>query len=172
MLLDAILMDHQEQVRILSYEERFAADFARLNREWLEAYGLLEEADLKYLDHPRESILDQGGEILIAVLDERVVGACAILRAGDTVVELAKLAVAPDAQGRGIGRRLTLAAIERARSLGVERVELMSNRQLTTAIRLYESLGFRSCAAPGQYLLCDSGRVHGAYPHMIQSVLY
>jgi len=141
-------MPDQEQVKILSYEERFAADFARLNREWLEGYGLLEEADVKYLDRPRETIIDLGGEILFAVAAERVVGACAILRVNSAVVELAKLAVAPDARGRGIGRRLTLAAIAHARSLGAERVVLMSNNKLASAIRLYESLGFQHAPLP------------------------
>lgn len=142
------VMDRQEQVRIRGYEDRFAADFARLNREWLEGFGLLEEADAKYLDQPRESIIDLGGEILFAVTAERVVGACAILRIDFAVVELAKLAVAPDARGRGIGRQLTLAAIDHARSLGAERIVLMSNRKLASAIRLYESLGFQHAPLP------------------------
>jgi len=141
-------MPDQEQVTILGYEERFDADFARLNREWLEGSGLLEEADVKYLDQPRETIINLGGEILFAVAAEQVVGTCAILRVDFTVVELAKLAVAPAAQGRGIGRRLTLAAIDRARSLGAERVVLVSNSKLAAAIRLYESLGFRHAPLP------------------------
>jgi ribosomal protein S18 acetylase RimI-like enzyme len=145
---DATRMDRMEQIMIRGYEDRFAADFARLNREWLEGFGLLEEADLKYLDHPRESILDHGGEIFVAVDGELVVGACAVLRIDHAVVELAKLSVAPDARGRGIGRRLTLAAIAHAQSLGAERVVLVSNSQLAPAIRLYESLGFRHAPLP------------------------
>ena len=141
-------MQDQEQVKILSYEDRFAADFARLNREWLEGFNLFEEADAKHLDAPREAIIDTGGEIFFAVAGERVVGACAILRVNSAVVELAKLAVAPDAQGRGIGRRLTLAAIAHAGAMGAERVVLVSNSKLTSAIRLYESLGFRHAPLP------------------------
>jgi hypothetical protein len=57
-------MTGDEQIEVRRFEDRFAADFARLNREWLEGFGLLEATDLKYLDHPRESIIDHGGEIL------------------------------------------------------------------------------------------------------------
>ncbi|WP_162806621.1 GNAT family N-acetyltransferase [Sphingosinicella terrae] len=55
------------------------------------------------------------------------------------------VAVAPEAQGRGVGRRLFADLIARARSAtpGVERIELVVREGLTHAIRLYESVGFR-----------------------------
>jgi len=137
-----------DQVEVVRFEDRFAADFARLNREWLEGFGLLEATDLKYLDHPRESIIDHGGEILFAVFDERVIGSCAIVRIDSTTVELAKLAVAPEARGRGLGRQLTVAAIDYALTLGAERMVLLSNHQLVPAIRLYVSLGFQHASLP------------------------
>jgi ribosomal protein S18 acetylase RimI-like enzyme len=141
-------MESPERIKIQKYEDRFAADFARLNRLWLEGYNLLEESDLKTLDHPRESILDRGGEIFVAVDGELLIGTCAIVPVESAVMELVKLTVAPEARGRGIGRRLTDMAIGQARALGAERVVLLSNNQLETAIRLYESLGFRHAPLP------------------------
>lgn len=129
-------------IAIVGYEDRFADDFARLNREWLDAHGLYEEADGKQLYAPRREIIDAGGEIFIAVKDGQVVGTCALVRMSHGMFELAKLAVAREVRGAGLGRRLSAFAIERARKLGATRVALVSSTKLTTALRLYESMGF------------------------------
>jgi ribosomal protein S18 acetylase RimI-like enzyme len=50
--------------------------------------------------------------------------------------------VSPTAQGRGAGRALTVACIDRARAAGASGVALHSAEWMTTAHRLYESLGF------------------------------
>lgn len=141
-------MTDTDSIRILEYDDRFAADFGRINRAWLEDYGLLEDADVRVLEDPRGTILDAGGAILVAVEAGRVLGTCAVIPSGAGAVELAKLAVVPDARGRGLGRRLTLAALARARAMGATRVELVSNHRLADAIRLYESLGFRHAPMP------------------------
>jgi ribosomal protein S18 acetylase RimI-like enzyme len=52
------------------------------------------------------------------------------------------LAVAPEAQGHGVGTALTRALIERARADGRARIALLSLTSMTTAHRLYERLGF------------------------------
>jgi ribosomal protein S18 acetylase RimI-like enzyme len=52
------------------------------------------------------------------------------------------LAVDPAAQGRGVGRALSLACVERARSVAAQRVALHSTSWMVTAHRLYESIGF------------------------------
>jgi ribosomal protein S18 acetylase RimI-like enzyme len=53
------------------------------------------------------------------------------------------LAVAPEAQGRGIGRALVEACIDRARTEGRPGLALHTRPVMTAAQRLYESLGFR-----------------------------
>jgi GNAT superfamily N-acetyltransferase len=53
------------------------------------------------------------------------------------------LAVAPDVQGRGAGRALVVACIERARAAGSPGLGLHTRPFMTAAHRLYESLGFR-----------------------------
>jgi len=56
--------------------------------------------------------------------------------------EFRMLAVAPAAQGRGVGRALTGLVIERARDDGESSIVLSSLDLMSTAHRLYESLGF------------------------------
>lgn len=53
------------------------------------------------------------------------------------------MAVSPDHQGHGTGRKLITAALDRARELGARRIDLESNAQLTSAVHLYEAFGFR-----------------------------
>ena len=52
------------------------------------------------------------------------------------------LAVAPVAQGRGVGEALTRACVERAVAAGRRRVRLHSTEWMTAAHRLYGRLGF------------------------------
>ena len=53
------------------------------------------------------------------------------------------LAVALEAQGRGVGEALTRACIDRAVAAGRGQIVLHSTEWMTTAHRIYERLGFR-----------------------------
>lgn len=137
-------------MKIILFEERYASDFARLNREWLEGFGLLEGADAKHLDSPRESIIDNGGQIFFAVESEVVLGTCAAIPHSAEVIEIAKLAVAPSVQRHGIGRLLIQTVIDYARRIGARKVSLVSSTRLGSALRLYESMGFAHAPLPAQ----------------------
>ncbi|MBL0171050.1 MAG: GNAT family N-acetyltransferase [Gemmatimonadaceae bacterium] len=133
---------------VQTYRPEFRSDFERLNRAWLESHALLEAADLVYLEDPEGQIVAKGGQIFFALDGNEVTGTCAAIPVSASVMELAKLAVTPAAQGRGVGRRLTLAVLEYARAAGARDVVLTSNTLLTSAIHLYESLGFRHAEMP------------------------
>jgi len=90
-------------------------------------------------------------EVLVAVdSKERVLGGVTYLgRPGplaaiDDPAEagIRFLAVAPDAQGRGVGAALVAACVQRARSDGKEWLSLQTTGPMTTAQRLYERAGF------------------------------
>lgn len=135
-------------MEIIAYQDRHADDFARLNREWLDQFGLYEEADGKHLYSPRETILEIGGEIFIVERDGRVVGTCALVPEGHDVYEIAKLVVSQESRGEGLGRRLATFAVDRARERGAVRVVLLSSSKLGAALTLYESLGFERRPMP------------------------
>jgi putative acetyltransferase len=132
-----------DAISIVPYDDAHAPDFDRLNRAWLEEHGLLEEGDLKHLEHPRMSILDKGGAIFVALAGDVVVGTCGVVPMGPGVVELVKLAVDEQARGSGLGNRLSVAAIAWARSQGAQKLALVSSTKLRSALRLYERLGFQ-----------------------------
>jgi ribosomal protein S18 acetylase RimI-like enzyme len=138
----------EQTVKISPFEDCYAGAFKSLNLEWLEGYNLYEPSDLKYLDYPRQVIIEPGGDIFLALINDTVVGTVAILKQDDHVAELAKLAVVPDFQGRGIGGRLVRASVERAREMGFQKIVLVSNTRLKTAVHLYESMGFIHAPVP------------------------
>jgi ribosomal protein S18 acetylase RimI-like enzyme len=117
--------------------------FRTLNEEWIERYFRVEPKEAIILADPKGTILDAGGKIFFAVLDDRCVGCCALRRMSDTEFEVAKMAVTPACQGAGIGRKLLHTVIEAGRSSGARRLYLETNHELKPAIRLYESMGFR-----------------------------
>src|SRR5438045_3701716 len=56
------------------------------------------------------------------------------------------VAVAPDHQHDGIGRRLMAFAEERARALGHDELRLFTNARMTRNIRIYRRLGYSEAA--------------------------
>ncbi len=71
------------------------------------------------------------------------------------------LAVAPEAQGRGVGAALVAACMERARAAGKARMLLHTTAPMTVAHRLYERAGFRR--DPGLDRVLDDGLLLLAY---------
>jgi ribosomal protein S18 acetylase RimI-like enzyme len=124
-----------------------AVAFSQLNEEWISSLFALEAKDRETLADPFRHYVEPGGDVLLARdCDDRVVGCVALEPTGDGVFELSKMAVSPAERGRGIGRRLMDAAMDRAQALGASSLFLGSNRRLTAAIGLYESVGFRHVA--------------------------
>jgi putative acetyltransferase len=129
-------------ISIIIYEDKYAADFRRLNLEWLDKYQLTESHDLMVLDDPRGTILDRGGIIYLAVTGGEVVGSAALVKEGEGIYELAKMAVTPAWQGKGISRLLIDQCLDTARLWKATKITLFSNSQLKTALQLYEKYGF------------------------------
>jgi putative acetyltransferase len=127
---------------VVGYREEFRDAFEQLNRAWIEAYFVLEEPDREVFSDPRAKILAPGGEIFFVVEGGQVQGTCAVVRHSADECEIAKMAVAPAARGRGFGDLLMERAIAFAASVGARRVIIVSNTNLEPAIRLYRKHGF------------------------------
>lgn len=117
--------------------------FRQLNEAWITRYFVMEPEDEHALADPHGTILNGGGRIFFAVQKGQTVGCCALRVMGPGEFEVAKMAVAESARRSGIGRRLLTSVVEAARASGAIRLYLETNHNLTPAIRLYESVGFR-----------------------------
>src|SRR5258705_753273 len=136
-------MTGAETVEVVTFRAEFALIFAALNREWIERYFVIEDADLAIFKDPFAAIVKPGGQIFFALVGDEVLGTCAVIRQDSRIYELAKMAVSPQARGRGLGSRLIKAAIDFAQAAGAETLMLLSNSRLEPALRLYEKSGFR-----------------------------
>lgn len=124
-------------------DEKDAAAFRDLNLEWIEKYFEVEPNDRKVLSDPNGYIISKGGAIFMAEYNAEIIGTCALVKVNDSTYELAKMAVAPKAQGLKIGYMLGQAIIEKAKALNAKTIYLLSNRTLASALSLYVKLGFK-----------------------------
>jgi RimJ/RimL family protein N-acetyltransferase len=84
-----------------------------------------------------------GGGIWIVERDGEVAGSVGLTDEGDGVGKVRWVLLVPEARGHGLGRRLINEAVDRARELGMRRVELFTFSALRAAGRLYREAGFR-----------------------------
>ena len=135
-------------VEIVNYVAEYKPFIKTLNYEWLEKYFSVEENDVIQLSNPQEEIIDKGGKIYFALLNNAVVGTSSLMKVNDEEYELAKMAVTDSSQGLGIGKLLLEHCLQEAKLLGAKTVSLFSNTKLETAIALYKKYGFVETPMP------------------------
>ena len=110
----------------------------------------LTSAKISLTQHKLERIIASQNSILFAAIDNqlnnKIVGILTLVlidiptgilaRIEDVVVDQAE-------RGKGIGEEITLAAIRKAKELGITKIDLTSNPKRKAANRLYMRLGFK-----------------------------
>ncbi len=125
------------------FTSKDAEAFRHLNEEWITRYFGMEEEDRLVLNDPEAHIVKKGGHIFMAFADQDTAGCCALIAMKPERFELAKMTVAHQFRGQGIGRKLLEYTIDQARLVGAKSLFLGSNTRLADAIHLYEAFGFR-----------------------------
>lgn len=105
-------------------------------------YFRVEKNDVISLSNPKEEIIDKGGFIFYAKLNDEIVGTASLLKKSETVFELGKMAVSEKAQGHKIGTLLLEHCINFAQEKQIKTLLLYSNTKLKPAIHLYLKNGF------------------------------
>jgi DNA-binding MarR family transcriptional regulator/N-acetylglutamate synthase-like GNAT family acetyltransferase len=132
-----------KEIQVIPFRMEYAPHFAKLNYDWLQQYFIVEEHDKELLDHPLENIIEKGGQILIAINElHEAVGTVALIKSGDNVYELAKMAVKATYKGYKIGDKLMFAALDLAKKIKAKKVFLETNTKLIPAVNLYKKHGF------------------------------
>jgi GNAT superfamily N-acetyltransferase len=130
------------------------AEYAR----WLELHREVTDFDSRILSRGLEGLQQEiatlpgpyappSGALFLAFVGRVPAGCTALRRQRRTVGELKRVYLRPQFRGAGLGRRLTLAALRKARGLGYRAVVLDTLPKMTEAAAMYRSLGFRPIPA-------------------------
>lgn len=130
------------------------AELDAVSRITVEAYrddGLIDAEDDYMTELADADRRHREAEVWVAVDGEEVLGSVTFCRPGTPFAELARdnegefrmLAVARAARRRGVAEALVARCVDRSRELGHDAVVICSMREMSTAHRLYERLGFR-----------------------------
>ena len=124
------------------FKEEYKLDFKALNLQWIKKYFRVEEEDRKLLENPKSYVIDRGGQIFFAINDGKAIGTAAMVLVEESIFELSKMAVDPNYQGLGIGRRIVDECIKFAKYHKAQEIFLITNDKLLPALELYRSSGF------------------------------
>ncbi|MFD2176348.1 GNAT family N-acetyltransferase [Veronia pacifica] len=94
---------------------------------------------------------------LVVAMDQHIVGGCGIapFQGSQEICELRKLFLLPECRGLGIGKLLTNECLALAHQHGFKQCYLDTLKSMTSAISLYEKIGFRHLSSP------LDGTIHG-----------
>lgn len=130
-------------IKINHFEKQYAIDFYNLNIEWLKTFFYVEHFDEEVLSNPETYIINKGGHIFFAKLDNIIVGTVALMPTKEhSVFELTKMAVSPEYRGYKIGQELMQYCIAFAKENQFKALMLYSNTKLENAIYIYRKYGF------------------------------
>jgi putative acetyltransferase len=135
-------------MQIVDFRPELAPAFRALNEAWITTLFALEPKDNLVLGDPQGQIIDKGGRVIFVAEGGEIAGCCALMALSDGGFEVAKMAVADAFKGRGLGRALMAACVERAKAAGASRLYLETNRQLAPALALYRAFGFKEITPP------------------------
>jgi len=123
------------------------SSFRSITNQWIMPF--LEDMDIKMIEDPYGVIVEQlggylfvGEDIINGADTPTIVGVVGMIKVSTEVYEMVKLGVDQSAQGKGVGRKLAIHCIEKARELNAKKLALESHSSLKAAIKIYESLGF------------------------------
>jgi len=131
------------KTEIINFSSKYKNELKRLNYEWLEKYFYVEKNDKKVLSNPQKYIIDKGGFVFYAKIEDEIVGSAALMKISDEVFELGKMAVTEKFQGLGIGKKLLEYSLNFTKENKIKKVILFTDSKLKSAISLYEKYGFK-----------------------------
>jgi len=97
--------------------------------------------------HTLDKFMPPKGCLLLGYVEDQTMGIACLRALTDSIGEIKRMHVRPEARNRGLGRALLNQLLEEAGQIGYERVRLDSARFMTEAHKLYRSAGFHEIEA-------------------------
>jgi ribosomal protein S18 acetylase RimI-like enzyme len=141
-------MHQKTQIRIRPAQQTDAESFSAGVKSVAAEKWFLATVDGFSLEQTRDFLqraIEKSLPLLVAVRADEVVGWCDVMPltvSGFTHVGRLGMGVRREWRGQGLGRDLLQDCLSRARSAGIEKVELEVYADNAAAVRLYESFGF------------------------------
>ena len=85
----------------------------------------------------------------------RYVGTFGLFQLSETTCEIRKMYLLPEARENGLGKWMVNTLLEKAKTLGYQKVELETASVLKEAIGLYRKIGFTEITASNASPRCD-----------------
>jgi ribosomal protein S18 acetylase RimI-like enzyme len=116
----------------------------RMLREYVDWIGLdlgFQEIEAELAGLPGDYAAPRGA-LFVAVEDDRHLAMIGLRPIDDSVAEMKRLYVRPEARGRGLARALVARVCDQAKALGYREIRLDTLPKMGDAQALYEALGF------------------------------
>lgn len=129
-------------MKITPYNKNLKSEFIAMNKAWISEMFVLEDEDIKEMEHI-ETYIENGGEIFFSLADdENVMACCMIAPREDGDWEIMKFAAKKNYAGTGAGTACLKACINYAKSKKVKRIIIVSNKKCEQAVHLYHKFKF------------------------------
>lgn len=102
--------------------------------------------ELLLLADPSENLVKEylsRGQCFIATNNDEVIGVIVLIRTRPETIEIVNVAVHEDHQNKGIGKKLVLFAIDKAREENMKTIEIGTGNCGWGQLALYQKCGFR-----------------------------
>jgi N-acetylglutamate synthase-like GNAT family acetyltransferase len=139
-----------QAIEIRDFRQQDAESYAEINRRALPASQEEEALDRKMNEEPNETVLDIGGDILLAWEDEEPIGCCAMIPVeGKNAYQITKLSTDTSYLGQQGAKKLLIHALNRVseKGKGSKRVYLELARSDKHIADIAQELGFEKAKA-------------------------
>ncbi|WP_110933233.1 GNAT family N-acetyltransferase [Paenibacillus bouchesdurhonensis] len=112
--------------------------------------------DLLFLADPSKENVNEylrRGQCYVAVSEREAVGVFVLMRTRPGTMEIVNIAVREEYQGKGIGKRLVLSAIDKAKKQQAVTVEIGTGNSSLSQLGLYQKCGFRITGVDRDYFI-------------------